>query len=449
MAFLKFPDGFLWGGATAAYQIEGAWNEDGKGESVWDRFTHRPYKVQNGDTGDVACDHYHRMPEDVALMKGLGLKTYRFSISWPRVLPEGRGQVNDKGLAFYDHLVDCLLDAGIVPNATLNHWDLPQAIQDEGGWPNRDTTGWFADYARLMFDRLGDRVRMWATHNEPSVVAFPGYGYGSFAPGIADMSHAYQAAHHLLLSHGKAVQAYRAGGYGGEIGIVLDPQYYQPASQSEADVAACQRAYEQAVGVFMAPLFHGHYPEMLFDWIGPHAPQMKDGDLQTISQPIDFLGVNYYMTFDVSFSPAGGLLKTSTAQVSGPNWGRTQVGWGINPVGLKARLLDIKENYGNPKVFITENGCAIDDVPDASGFVADWGRVAFLRAHLRAVHDAIRVGANIRGYYVWSLMDNFEWASGYAPRFGIVRVNYDTLERLPKQSARWYSEVIAENGITE
>jgi len=445
----QFPEGFLWGAATAAYQVEGAWNEDGKGESIWDRFTHRPYTILNGDTGDVACDHYHRMPADVALMKELGLQTYRFSISWPRVVPEGRGAVNEKGLDFYDRLVDSLLDAGIVPNATLNHWDLPQAIQDAGGWPNRDSADWFADYARVAFDRLGDRVALWATHNEPPVVAFAGYAYGVFAPGIADSSQAYQAAHHLLLAHGKAVQAFRQGGYEGEIGIVIDFHHYQPASDSEADRAACQRARENAARFFADPLFKGRYPETLIEWIGPHAPRVQAGDMDLISQPMDFLGVNHYMTFAVSFTPRGGLLKFSMEQVSAPNWGRTQVGWGVNPAGLTAALLDIKEEYGNPKVYVTENGCATADVPDADGFVADWGRVNFLRAHLRAVHDAIQAGANVQGYYVWSLMDNFEWVSGYEPRFGIVRVDYQTGKRIPKQSARWYSEVIASNQVAE
>ena len=445
----KFPEGFLWGAATAAYQIEGAWNEDGKGESIWDRFTHRPFTVRNSDTGDVACDHYHHMPEDVALMKALGLKTYRFSISWPRVLPEGVGTVNERGLDFYDRLVDTLLAAGVVPNATLNHWDLPQAVQDRGGWPNRDSADWFADYARVVFDRLGDRVGLWATHNEPRVVAYMGYGDGVFAPGIADFSQAYQAAHHLLLSHGKAVQAFRQGGYQGEIGIVLDIQHHQPASNCESDRAACQRAYENAAWLFADPVFKGQYPETLFEWIGSHAPRVQDGDMSLIRQPIDFLGLNYYMTFDVSLDSHRGLLKFSLEQVSAPNWGHTQVGWGINPAGLTVVLLNVKERYGNPKVLVTENGCAIDDVPDADGFVDDWGRVDYLRAHLRAIHDAIQAGSDVRGYYAWSLMDNFEWASGYGPRFGIVRVDYDTKERMPKRSAHWYSEVIANNAVPE
>jgi len=445
----QFPEDFLWGAATAAYQIEGAWDQDGKGESIWDRFTHRPYTIQNGDTGDVACDHYHRMPQDVALMKDLGLQSYRFSISWPRILPEGRGAINEKGLDFYDRLVDALLHAGVVPNATLNHWDLPQAIQDQGGWPNRDSADWFADYARVVFDRLGDRVSLWATHNEPPVIAFHGYAHGVFAPGIADYSQAYQAAHHLLLAHGKAVQVFRQGNYRGEIGIVVDFQNYRPASDAEADRAACQRARESAAWFFGEPLFTGRYPVTLLDWIGPHAPRVQGGDMALIGQPIDFLGVNHYMTFDVSFDHRGGLLKLAMEQVSAPGWGRTEMGWGVNPAGLTAVLLDLKERYGNPRMYVTENGCALRDLPDGDGFVADWGRVNFLRAHLRAVHDAIQAGADVRGYYVWSLMDNFEWASGYGPRFGIVRVDFDTGERTPKQSARWYSDVIANNALVE
>jgi len=443
---MKFPEGFLWGAATAAYQIEGAWNEDGKGESIWDRFTHRPYAILNGDSGDVACDHYHRMPEDVALMKELGLNTYRFSISWPRVLPEGHGQVNPKGLDFYDRLVDELLAAGIRPNATLNHWDLPQAIQDKGGWPNRDCTDWFAEYAQLVFERLGDRVALWATHNEPHVIAYVGYASGRFAPGIADHSQAYQTVHHLLLAHGKAVQAFRAGDYPGGIGIVIYFGNYVPVSECEADRAACQRAYENMSAIFGDPLFKGRYPENLLEWLGPHAPRIQEGDLAVISQPIDFLGVNHYFTLQVAYHHHGDLLKLSERQVTAPHWGYTSVGWGINPDGILAALLDLKARYDNPHIYITENGCAVEDVPDESGFVADWRRVDYLRAHIRAVHQAIQAGVDVRGYYVWSLLDNFEWASGYGPRFGLVRVDYDTLQRTPKQSARWYSDVIVHNG---
>lgn len=449
MNFRKFPDNFLWGAATAAYQIEGAWNEDGKGESIWDHFTHQPHRILNGDTGDIACNHYHQMPADVALMKALGLQSYRFSISWPRVLPQGRGTVNQKGLDFYDRLVDQLLDAGIVPNVTLNHWDLPQALHEQGGWPHRDCTDWFAEYAQIMLDRLGDRVALWSTHNEPAVIAFLGYALGTFAPGIADYSQAYQTAHHLLVSHGKAVQIFRQGNYQGEIGIVLSFSHYVPATETEADYAACQRAYQNNTALFMKPLFQGNYPEMLWNWLGSHAPKVLDKDLEIIAQPIDFLGVNYYFTNSVSFASWGGLLKQNFEPVSGPVWGKTEMGWGINPVGFTEILLDFKENYGNPKMYITENGCAIKDTPNADGFVADYGRINFLRAHFLAVHDAIQKGVNLQGYYVWSFMDNFEWARGFTPRFGLVRVDYEAGTRIPKQSAYWYQNVIAQNGVAE
>jgi beta-glucosidase len=277
-----FPEQFLWGVSTAAYQIEGAWNQDGKGESIWDQFTHRPYNVVNGDTGDVACDHYHRWPQDVALMRELGLRAYRFSIAWTRVLPEGRGAVNPKGLDFYERLVDRLLAAGIRPVPCLNHWDFPQALQEAGGWPNRDSADWFADYVRAVLDRIGDRALTWATHNEPWVIAFMGYGSGDHAPGICNYSQAYQTAHHLLLAHGRAVQLFRQGGYGGEIGIVLDTDHYVPATGSEADRAACDRVYEDKAGLFLSPLFAGRYPEALFEWIGPHRPRVLPSDLELI-----------------------------------------------------------------------------------------------------------------------------------------------------------------------
>jgi beta-glucosidase len=445
----KFPNGFLWGAATAAYQIEGAWNADGKGESIWDRFSHTPYKVQNGDTGDVACDHYHRVPQDIALMQEIGLQAYRFSIAWTRVLPQGRGTINTRGLDFYDRLVDQLLAAKIAPNATLNHWDLPQALQDAGGWVNRDCADWFAEYARIVFERLGDRVAFWATHNEPWVIAFMGYATGEMAPGLADYSKAYQAAHHLLLSHGKTVQLFRHDGYKGKIGIVLNLSYPEAATDTEADRAARQRAYEHQNALFLDPLFKGRYPELLMNWIGIHAPRVQDGDFKVIQQPIDFLGVNSYFNSSISFAHRGGLFKSASAMISAPGWGRTAMDWGVNPPALTRLLLDLKENYGNPKMYITENGCAMPDLPNANGFVADWGRVDYLRAHLRAAHDAIQAGVNLNGYYVWSLLDNFEWAHGYTPRFGIVRVDYATQARILKQSARWYADVIARNGIDE
>ncbi|MBN1681065.1 MAG: beta-glucosidase [Anaerolineae bacterium] len=449
MTTIQFPENFLWGAATAAYQIEGAWNEDGRGESIWDRFSHRPYMVSNGDTGDVACDHYHRMPQDVVLMKQLGLKTYRFSIGWPRVLPQGRGTVNEKGLDFYDRLVDALLAANILPNATLNHWDLPQALQDQGGWPNRDITDWFADYARIVFERLGDRVALWATHNEPHVIAYNGYADGVFPPGIADHSQAFQTVHHLLLAHGKAVQVYRAGGYKGQIGLVHYFGSYVPASDSLEDRAACQRVYEKSSAIFGDPLLLGKYPDMLMEWIGSHAPTIKAGDLAVISQPMDYLGVNYYFTQRISADPHMGLLKAQLEHVAAPHMGYTEMGWGINPAGLTASLLDLKTRYNNPPIYITENGCAIDETPDKDGFVNDWQRVVYLREHIRAAHTAMQAGVDLRGYYVWSLMDNFEWTHGYGPRFGLVHVDYPTSERTPKQSAHWYSKVIDQNGLCD
>jgi beta-glucosidase len=449
MAFKAFPEGFLWGAATAAYQIEGAWDADGKGPSIWDVFSHKTDRVLNGDTGDVACDHYHKMPEDVQLMKQLGLKTYRFSISWPRVMPTGRGEVNQAGVDFYDRLVDELLEAGIKPNATLNHWDLPQAIQEDvGGWPARETADWFAEYAQVMFDALGDRVAFWATHNEPWVVAMIGYAFGDFAPGIASYDQAFQATHHLLLSHGKSVQAFREGSYAGGIGIVLNLNWHEPASDREEDVMACQRADEQGGAIYLEPLFNGKYPEMLMEWIGPMAPEVKGGDMDIISQPIDFLGVNHYMTDRVSFHHRGGIFKNAAEPVSASGFGRTDMGWGINPPGLTKLLVDLKEKY-DPVMFVTENGTALDVPPDEDEYVDDMGRINFLRGFFLAAHDAIQQGAKLRGYYVWSLMDNFEWADGYSKRFGMIRVNYDTLKRTPKHSYHWYKKVIADNGLDE
>jgi beta-glucosidase len=444
-----FPKGFLWGAATAAYQIEGAWDEDGKGESIWDRFCHMPYRVLNGDTGDVACDHYHLWQQDVALMQSLNLKAYRFSISWPRVLPLGKGPVNGKGLDFYDRLVDALLKAGIQPNVTLNHWDLPQALQEAGGWPNRDSAAWFADYARVVYDRLGDRVPMWATHNEPMVIAFLGYQTGTFAPGIADMSQALQAVHHLLLAHGQAVTAFRQGGYAGKIGIVLNISPYQPASDSEADRMACQRLDQLYTRIFTEPLFEGHYPEPLMTWLAEHAPQIKDGDLEIIHQPIDLLGVNYYNKSAVAFEHETGLMKLRSWNISAPGWGKTDLNWGIYPDGLHEVLVDVHTRYAVPEIYVTESGCAAVDLPNEDGLVEDRDRIEFLRAHFRAAHQAIEGGVPLKGYFVWSLMDNFEWNRGYDKRFGVVRVDYRTQERFPKASASWYKDLIARNALED
>jgi beta-glucosidase len=442
----SFPQGFLWGAATAAYQIEGAWNEHGKGESIWDRFVRQPYRVLDGGRGDVACEHYYRMLQDVGLMRDLGLQSYRFSISWPRVLPEGKGAVNERGLDFYDRLVDHLLAAGVTPNATLYHWDLHQASQDAGGYPNRDTADWFADYARVVFERLGDRVALWSTHNEPWVAAFLGYAFGVHAPGLCDMSLAYQAAHHLLLSHGRAVQIFRQGNYPGQIGIVLNVGHFEAASDDRGQDAR-QRLYDSQTGLFYEPLCQVRYPQALMDWIGPHQPRIKAGDLDLIAQPIDWWGLNYYTKSAVSYAVEASLLRAQAVPVSAPGWGRTETGWGANPPGLTGVLLDVQEKCGNPKVYITENGCAFPDTPDERGLVTDWRRIDFLREHLHAALKAMQAGVRLQGYYVWSLMDNFEWAKGYRPRFGLVYVDYPTQQRAPKASAHWYREVIRQNRI--
>ncbi len=331
MGRLIFPQNFLWGAATAAYQIEGAWKKDGKGENIWDRFTHQKYHIRNGDTGDDACDHYRLMPNDVGLMKTLGLQAYRFSVSWTRVLPEGRGRVNPKGLGFYDRLVDTLLAAGITPNATLNHWDFPQALEDLGGWPDRRSADWFTDYARVVFEKLGDRVAMWATHNEPYIIAFLGYATGEFAPGMADYHMAVRAAHHLLLGHGQTVDLYRQLGHKGKIGIVLDHPWYPPASSHPDDVAASRRLFDAGQGLFLGAIFHGRYPELLSTWSKSLHPDVEPGDMKQISRPIDYLGINHYNTAAIGFSSRGGFLKVSRDEYSSPAMGKNYVGWGINP----------------------------------------------------------------------------------------------------------------------
>ncbi len=449
MTQISFPNDFIWGAATASYQIEGAWDEDGKGESIWDRFSHQPYRIFNGDTGDIACDHYHHMPQDVALMKELGLASYRFSINWPRILPEGIGRVELRGLDFYDRLVDELLKAGIKPMATLNHWDLPQALEDNGGWTNRDSVDWFTDYARVMFERLGDRVPFWATHNEPFVIAMMGYAFGVFAPGIASYPQAFQVTHHLHMAHGKTVQLYREMGLKGQIGIVLNLSTYQPKINRPEDLDAAKRMEDMNNNLYLDPIFKGKYPEDLMTWIGKSAPEIQDGDMALISQPIDFLGVNFYSAQIVSHSPHGYMKFEAQTRVD-PGWGITYKGWGICPSQLKSLLLHLKEDYGNPPMYITENGTTLNEPVDETGYVNDQGRINYLRAHFQAAHQAIQEGANLKGYFVWSLMDNFEWASGYDQRFGLINVDFNdpSRKRTPKASFDWYRDVIKTNGFT-
>ncbi len=444
----QFPENFLWGTAASAYQIEGAWDADGKGRSIWDTYTRLPDRILNGDTGNVACDHYHRMPEDVALMKEMGIPCYSFTVSWTRILPQGRGEVNPKGLDFYDRLVDALLAAGIQPKATLYHWGFPQALQDLGGWPNRDSANWFADYASVVFEALADRVKIWATHNEPWVAAFLGYGAGIHAPGICDATKAYQTAHHLMLAHAKAVQVYRQGGYDGKIGLILNLNHLMPESDRPEDITATQRVYDETHSIFLDPIYKGSYPEKFFEWLGPHRPDIEPGDLASMRGTCDYLGLNHYNSDTVAYDLFGGWLKARLTPYAAPGWGYTEMGWGINPAGLKAEVMNIKDNYGNPDLYLTENGCAMPDQPDENGFVADYDRIRFIKAHMLALHEAIQEGANVHGYFLWSFFDNFEWERGYSKRFGLVRVNYNTLERAPKQSAYWFRDVIRKNAIS-
>jgi beta-glucosidase len=436
----NLPSNFVWGAATASYQIEGAWNEDGKGESIWDRFSHTPGQTTNGDTGDVACDHYHRYGDDVALMGRIGLKAYRFSISWPRVLPDGRGPVNLHGLDFYDRLVDTLLDANIVPFLTLYHWDLPQVLQEEGGWTNREICPIFADYAALMVKRLGDRVRYWATFNEPRVVMDNGYLIGDHAPGWQDPPAAYQVGHHLMVAHGMAVQAIRAMDPNLHIGVVLNQWPSDPASDSPEDVAATERTWQQNETLFLDSVFKAHYPPSRWELMGEGVPRIHDGDMALISQRLDFLGLNYYSRSLVS---AQGIIDP----VPGSEY--TEMGWEVHPPALRKLLNRINRDYRLPPIYITENGAAFKDEITPEGAIHDERRLDYIRQHLIQIYLAMQDGVDVRGYFVWSLLDNFEWAHGYTKRFGIVRVDYKTQERTIKDSGRWYSRVIESNAVSE
>jgi beta-glucosidase len=442
-----FPDEFIWGVIASAYQIEGAWKDDGKGESIWDHFTQLPDRVLNGDHGQIAADHYHKMPEDVKLMAEIGVQSYSFTTSWTRILPQGIGPVNQQGLDFYDRLVDALLAEHIRPKATLYHWDFPQALQEKGGWPNRDSIDWFGEYAGVVFEKLADRVDLWATHNEPWVAAFLGYGAGIHAPGINDATQAYQTAHHLLLAHAKAVEIFRSENYKGEIGLVLNLNHLIPGSERKEDQLATQRVYDETHSLFLDPIFLGKFPEDFFSWLGPNQPVIQPGDLELLSGTADYLGINHYNSDRVYYDHFGGWLKARLVPFSAPGWGVTEMGWGINPEGLKKEVLNVVNNYGNPKIIITENGCAAVDIPDKTGFVRDFDRIRFLRAHLIALHEAIGEGANVGGYYHWSILDNFEWERGYSKTFGLVRVEPKTLKRIPKLSASWYSQVIDQKRV--
>lgn len=446
--FLRFPKGFLWGAATASYQIEGAHDADGKGESIWDRFSHTPGKVADGGTGDVACDHYHLYRQDIGLMRELGLTAYRFSISWPRVYPTGRGQVNPAGLDFYDRLVDGLLAAGIQPFATLYHWDLPQALQDEGGWPNRSTAYAFRDYVATVGRRLGDRVKHWITHNEPWCTAYLGYYTGEHAPGLSDLAAAIQATHTLLLSHGEATKALReAGGRGCQVGITLNLGPAHPASDADEDRAAARRQDGYLNRWFLNPVFLGTYPEDMLALYGRLAPRIEPGDLDVIRQPLDFLGVNFYSRSVVKADPSAGFFRMAASPPRGPGHEYTAMDWEVYPEALYELLVRLQADYDVPKPYITENGAAYRDVPGPDGQVDDPDRLSYLKRHFVQCHRAIQAGVPLAGYFVWTLMDNFEWAWGYTRRFGIVYDDFPTQRRTVKSSGRFYRQVIADNGL--
>jgi beta-glucosidase len=428
----------VWGAATAAYQTEGAAAEDGRGESIWDRFTSLPGRVANGDTGRVACDSYHRYPEDVRLMRELGLNAYRFSIAWPRILPEGRGAVNEAGLDFYDRLVDELLANGIEPFPTLYHWDLPQALEERGGWPVRDTVGAFAEYVEVVVGRLGDRVSRWITQNEPWVVAWLGYGRGEHAPGRRSDRDALAAAHHVLLSHGRAVEVIRRERPHADVGITIDVIPIHPLTSDEPDLVATREEDGFRNRWILDPVLRGRYPEDMSRRFARILPPVRDGDLEAISAPIDFLGVNYYRRHVVKAGSNG----SGPVVVEVPDGEHTAVGWEVYPDGLHELLVRLNSEYDAPPLYVTENGAAFGDTR-RNGTVDDPERTSYLDRHLGALARAIADGVPVDGYFVWSLLDNFEWARGYAPRFGLVYVDYGTLERVPKQSYHWFRDFIA------
>jgi beta-glucosidase len=439
----QFPQGFLWGSATAAHQIEGSPLADGAGPSIWTRFAHTPGMTLNGDTGDIACDHYRRWKEDVALMRELGMQAYRFSVSWSRILPEGTGRVNQAGLDFYSQLVDELLANGIEPLLTLYHWDLPAALDDRGGWLNRDCADWFADYGRVLYRALDGRVKKWVTLNEPWVITDGGYLHGALAPGHRNRFEAPIASHNLMRAHGAAVQAYRAEGEH-EIGLVVNIEPKYAASESPEDQAAARRADAYMNRQYLDPALLGSYPEEMKEIFGEAWPDWPAEDFGLIRQPLDFIGINYYTRNVTQANDSWPLRAGSVKQPLGTY---TETGWEVFPQGLTDLLVWAKDRYGNIPTYITENGAAFFDPPVAEGGrIRDPLRIDYLRKHLSAVHDAIAAGCDIRGYMVWSLLDNLEWSLGYSKRFGIVHVNYGTQERTPKDSARYYNKVIASNG---
>jgi beta-glucosidase len=446
----RFPSGFLWGAATSAYQIEGSTTVDGRGRSIWDTFVHTPGRVRDGDTGDLAADHYRLMEDDVALMARLGLRAYRFSVAWPRVMPEGRGAVNQKGLDFYGRLVDTLLESGIEPLPTLYHWDLPESLQREGGWRERSTAAHFATYAAAVADALGDRVTRWLTLNEPWCSAFLGYASGVHAPGLRDPESAVRATHHLLLAHGLGLEELRSAGVS-DAGITLNLFAVSPATDAEDDRAAAHLIDGLQNRLFLDPIFKGEYPEDVLARFGRicDLSLIHPEDLEIISAPIDLLGVNYYTRHTVTSalsSPAGASLEwvgAETISLVEPDGATTAMGWPVDADGLAEVLVRVKNDYDPPPILITENGAAYDDVMDGQGVVDDPERIAYLDEHIATVRHAMDQDVDVRGYFVWSLLDNFEWGEGYSKRFGLVYIDFPAQRRIPKASALWYRDLIS------
>lgn len=444
MATYSFPDGFVWGSATAAYQVEGAVAEHGRGESIWDRFSHTPEKVERGETGDVACDHYHRWRDDIALMRSLGLDAYRFSIAWPRVVLDGDGAINPAGLDFYDRLVDELLAAGITPYATLYHWDLPQALEDRGGWRSRATIDAFARYVDVVVDRLGDRVRNWWTINEPWVVAVVGHEEGRHAPGRRSVDEARDVAHHVLVAHARAVDVIRDHD-AGRAGIVLNQAPQVPRSAHPADVELARVEDGKLIRWFMDPLAGRGYPEDAMRALGWGEAVVRPGDMEAIAEPIDMLGINYYTRELCAAADVADEQRPAPLEEAGDE--RTEMGWEVYPPGIAEVVTRAHREYGHQSLYVTENGASYT-VPPVDGAIHDEVRRSYLERHLIELHGAIAGGVPVHGYFVWSLLDNFEWERGYAQRFGIVHVDYETQERIVKDSGRWFARVAVSNGFT-
>jgi beta-glucosidase len=440
-----FPKDFVWGAATASYQIEGAWNEDGKGESIWDRFSLTPGKVQDGDTGDVACDHYHRWRDDIGLMKDLGLQAYRFSIAWPRILPQGSGQVNQAGVDFYSQLVDGLLESGIAPYVTLYHWDLPQALEDKGGWPARVVVDAFVEYTDIVSRALGDRVRNWITLNEPWVSAFVGYRDGRHAPGLFDLDKAVAATHHLLLSHGQAVPVIRANSKDANVGITLNLTPKEPASPSiyDRDAAVIDDGYVNRW--FLDSIVGRGYPQDMVDYFDNDMKFVQPGDMEIVSVPVDFLGINYYTRNIVRSTIVSE--DENVPRTENREGAITEMDWEVYPLGLYNMLGRLHFDYAFPAIYITENGAAFPDTVNADGEVDDPSRLSYIKSHLEMVNKSIHIGIPVKGYFAWSLMDNFEWGFGYSKRFGIIHIDYQTQKRTLKSSAKWYRKAIQANSV--